>query len=82
MWQWLIFVAVFLIGVRTDLAAQTRPVAIVGGMLIDGTGRPPVEDAVVVFSGGRIQEVGKRAEVTVPRGAQVIDARVKLFYRG
>ena len=82
MWHWLIFVAVFLIGVRTDLAAQTRPVAIVGGMLIDGTGRPPVEDAVVVFSGGRIQEVGKRAEVTVPRGAQVIDARGKTVLPG
>ena len=54
-----------------SVPAQPRPVAIVGGMLIDGTGRPPVEDAVVVFSGGRIQEVGKRGEVTVPRGAQV-----------
>ena len=75
MWQWLMLVAVLLIGVRTDLAAQTRPVAVVGGMLIDGTGRPPVEDAVVVFSGGRIQEVGKRGEVTIPRGAQVIDAK-------
>ena len=55
---------------------------IVGGMLIDGTGRPPVEDAVVVFSGGRIQEVGKRGEVTIPRGAQVIDAKGKTILPG
>ena len=82
MWQWLMLVAVLLIGVRTDLAAQTRPVAVVGGMLIDGTGRPPVEDAVVVFSGGRIQEVGKRGEVTIPRGAQVIDAKGKTILPG
>ncbi len=82
MWQWLMFVAVLLIGVRTDLAAQTRPVAVVGGMLIDGTGRPALEDAVVVFSGGRIQEVGKRGEVTIPRGAQVIDAKGKTILPG
>ena len=82
MWQWLMFVAVLLIGVRTDVVAQTRPVAVVGGILIDGTGRPPVEDAVVVFSGGRIQEVGKRGEVTIPRGAQVIDAKGKTILPG
>ena len=82
MWQWLMFVAVFVIGVRTDLAAQPRPVAVVGGTLIDGTGRPALEDAVVVFSGGRIQEVGKRGEVTIPRGAQVIDAKGKTILPG
>ena len=82
MWQCLMFVAVLLIGIRTDVAAQTRPVAVVGGMLIDGTGRPALEDAVVVFSGGRIQEVGKRGEVTIPRGAQVIDAKGKTILPG
>ena len=65
-----------------SVLAQPRPVAVVGGLLIDGTGRPPVEDAVVVFSGGRIQEVGKRGEVTVPRGAQVIDAKGKTILPG
>lgn len=65
-----------------SVLAQPRPIAIVGGMLIDGTGRPPVEDAVVVFSGGRIQEVGKRGEVTVPRGAQVVDAKGKTILPG
>ena len=63
-------------------AAQTRPVAIVGGTLIDGTGRPPVEDAVIVFQGGRIQEAGKRNDVSVPRGAQAIDAKGKTILPG
>ena len=65
-----------------SVLAQPRPIAIVGGILIDGTGRPPVEDAVVVFSGGRIQEVGKRGEVTIPRGAQVVDAKGKTILPG
>jgi imidazolonepropionase-like amidohydrolase len=62
--------------------SQAKPLAIVGGTLIDGTGRPAVDDAVVVFQSGRIQEVGKRGEVTIPRGAQVIDAKGKTVLPG
>lgn len=61
---------------------QTRPIALQGGILIDGTGRPAVEDAVVVFQGGRIQEAGKRGEVTIPQGAEVIDAEGKTILPG
>jgi len=50
--------------------------------LIDGTGRAAIEDAVVVFQNGRIQEVGKRDEVAIPRGAQVIDAKGKTILPG
>jgi imidazolonepropionase-like amidohydrolase len=64
------------------LSAQTRPIAIVGATLIDGTGRPAVEDSVVVFHNGRIQGAGKRGEVTVPRGAEVIDAKGKTVLPG
>ena len=41
--------------------AQTKAVAIVGGTLIDGSGRAPLEDAAVVLLNGRIQAVGKRS---------------------
>jgi imidazolonepropionase-like amidohydrolase len=71
----------FFIG-YAPLWAQGRPIVIQGGTLIDGTGRPAVEDAAVVFEGGRIQEVGKRGEVTIPRGAQVIDAKGKTILPG
>ena len=64
------------------LWAQTRAVAIVGGTLIDGTGRAAIEDAVVVFHNGRIQEAGSRGAVTIPRGAQVIDAKGKTVLPG
>lgn len=77
-----IVILLVLLFTNQSVSAQTRPVAVVGGLLIDGTGRPPLEDAVVVFSGGRIQEVGKRGEVTVPRGAQVIDAKGKTILPG
>ena len=64
------------------IQAQTRPVAIQGGTLIDGTGRPAINDAVIVFQDGRIREVGKRGEVSVPQGAETIDAKGKTILPG
>ena len=65
-----------------SLLAQARPIAIVGGTLIDGTGRAAVTDSVVVISEGRFQGVGKRGEVTIPQGAEVIDAKGKSILPG
>ena len=50
-------------------------VAIVGATLIDGRGGAPVLDAVVVIRGEKIVAVGKRSAVTIPAGAEVIDAK-------
>ncbi|MBI2402319.1 MAG: amidohydrolase family protein, partial [Gemmatimonadetes bacterium] len=47
--------------------------AFVGARLIDGTGRPPVEDATLVVQEGRIVAAGPRSDVQVPRGATVVD---------
>ena len=65
-----------------SLLAQARRIAIVGGTLIDGTGRAALTDTVVVISGGRFQEVGKRGEVTIPEGAETIDAKGKTILPG
>ena len=62
-------------------AAQTRPVAIVGGMLIDGTGRAPLTDSTIIVQDGRIRDVRVREKVPVPRGAEVIDANGKILCR-
>ena len=49
--------------------------AFVGANLIDGTGGPPVLDgAVLIGDDGRIEAVGPRQAVSVPTGAEVIDA--------
>ncbi len=49
--------------------------AIVNGTLIDGTGTPPVADAVVLTNGDRIVGAGPRAAVAVPADARVMDVR-------
>jgi imidazolonepropionase-like amidohydrolase len=47
--------------------------AYVGATLFDGTGRPPVSDAVILVADGRIEAAGQRDAVQVPRGAAVVD---------
>jgi hypothetical protein len=52
-----------------------KALVVKGGTLIDGTGRPPVENAVIVIEAGRFKAVGKTGQVQVPQDADVIDAR-------
>jgi hypothetical protein len=47
---------------------------VTGGTLIDGTGRPPVDNAVIVIEKGRFKAVGRHGQVPVPDGAERIDA--------
>ena len=56
--------------------------AIVGGTLIDGNGGAPIADAVVLIDGARISAVGRRGTVTIPAGAQEIDARGRWIVPG
>jgi hypothetical protein len=52
------------------------------GRLIDGTGRPLIENAVIVIQAGRFQAVGRSGEVAIPGDAQVIDVRGKTVLPG
>jgi N-acyl-D-amino-acid deacylase len=49
-------------------------VVITGARLLDGSGTPAVNDAVVVINGDSIAAVGKKGQVAIPAGAQLIDA--------
>ena len=63
-------------GSRPTLASPAAEViAITGGTLIDGTGRAPLSDAVVIINGDSIVAVGRRGRIRIPVGARVIDAR-------
>jgi len=55
---------------QSPQAAQTR--AFTGATLIDGTGRAPVGNAVIVVRDGRIVAAGPAGSVTVPAGAERI----------
>lgn len=53
---------------------DAKPLALVGGRVIDGLGNDPIPKAAVLIEKGRISAVGKAAAVRLPRGTQVLDA--------
>ena len=63
-------------------AAQNQMVVLEGGTLIDGTGRGPIIDAVVVIDGSRIGAVGPRGRLAYPDGALVISLEGKTILPG
>jgi len=48
---------------------------IVGATLVDGGGRAPVADSVVVVRGAVIAAVGDRVHTPIPKGATLVDGR-------
>jgi imidazolonepropionase-like amidohydrolase len=52
----------------------------VGARIIDGTGKPAIENATLVIRNGHIEAVGKR--VKIPAGAERIDATGKTIIPG
>src|SRR6185503_12361167 len=50
-------------------------IVLMGATLIDGSGRAPLRNSVVVVEGDKIVAVGSRGRVRVPSNARVIDAR-------
>jgi hypothetical protein len=72
-----------LAGLSDGARAQNAPIlAVQGGTLIDGTGRAPIENSVIVIENGRFTAVGRSGEVSIPPGAQVIDITGKTVLPG
>ena len=61
---------------------RTGSFAFVGATVIDVTGKPPIPNATVVTSGGRITAVGPSSQIEVPAGAQRIDVTGKYIIPG
>jgi imidazolonepropionase-like amidohydrolase len=62
--------------------AAPPPMALVGATLVDGTGSPPVPDAVVIMRGGRVECAGARGACPVPLDAHRVDAKGKWIIPG
>lgn len=60
----------------------SKALALVGGTLIDATGKPAIPDAVVVIANHRIVAAGPRALVAIPDGATRIDTAGKTIMPG
>lgn len=55
-----------------------------GELLLDGTGKPPLKDAVVVIEGNKITRIGKKGKADLPQGNNIefIDAGSKTIMPG
>jgi imidazolonepropionase-like amidohydrolase len=67
-------------------AAQAQQASIVtaytGARLIDGTGAPPLDNAVLLVRDGRVAAVGAAAAVTIPGDAQRVDLAGRIVMPG
>ena len=75
-------------------STPSRPLALVGGTLIDGTGSAPLRNSVVMIRGERIERIGTTASLPVPDGYEAVstegltvlpglwDLHVHLMYAG
>ena len=80
--------------VSAGRSLQNRPLALIGGTLIDGTGNAPVRDSVVLIRDQRIEKIGTTASLPVPDGYEAVstegltvlpglwDLHVHLMYAG
>ncbi|MBW1811848.1 MAG: amidohydrolase family protein [Deltaproteobacteria bacterium] len=56
--------------------------AIKAGLLIDGQGGDPIEDAVLLIEGNTITTAGPAASINIPAGAKITDAAGKTMMPG
>ena len=75
-----IFVSVFL--AFSCVYAQSNVLVFEGGTLIDGTGKPPLANAVIVTEGGRVKAVGVKGRISYPAGAKVISLNGRTILPG
>ena len=58
------------------------PCAVVGGTLLDGTGRAAIENAVVLVRDGRIEAAGALEKLGIPAGYDTVSARGRFVIPG
>jgi N-acyl-D-amino-acid deacylase len=54
-------------------SAASATIAITGATMIDGSGRAPAQDTVVIIKGDSIAAVGRRGQIKIPQDARLID---------
>jgi imidazolonepropionase-like amidohydrolase len=74
--------ALTLLSSFATVAMGQKPIAIVHGNLIDGRGGEPISDGTVIARGRTIEYAGPSSGASVPKDAQIIDARGKTIMPG
>lgn len=75
-------ICVVLLLISAPAWGQKAVTVIYQGTVIDSTGQPPIEDAVIVIEGERIREIGTVDQISMPADAEVIEADGKWIIPG
>ena len=80
---WKISLVLILVLAAAGLAQQPGgTVVIQGATVFQANGRPIIRNAAIVIENGKIIAIGPRADVRIPSGAQIVDARNKFIIPG
>jgi len=71
-----------LLSCDSRIAVSSDALVVRNGTIIDGTGAPPLVDAVVVIQGDRILGVGPPTDFRIPGEVELIDARGRTVMPG
>jgi imidazolonepropionase-like amidohydrolase len=72
-----VFLTAFFTCPRAEAQAMTQTIVLKGARLIDGTGRPAIENSVLVLEGDHVVAAGKASAVSIPKDAEVKDVSGK-----
>lgn len=67
---WIVLVGIACIGLGACEGSGAGKTAYVGANVFDGSGAPPILDAVIIVADGHIEAIGPDDLVKIPRGAQ------------
>jgi imidazolonepropionase-like amidohydrolase len=64
------------------LAAQADVVVLKGARIVEGTGKPPIDDGILIVNREFITGIGTAKTLKVPQGARVIDVKGRTIMPG
>lgn len=78
---WIVAV-IGLAGCSKFLPPKDTVIALEGATLIDGSGGPPKDDALIIIRNGHIESVARVNDISVPRGAEIVNLAGKTIIPG
>src|ERR1700704_5601372 len=64
------------------LPPKDRVIALEGATLIDGAGRPPKQDALIIIRNGHVETIARVNEISIPKSAERVNLAGKTIIPG